>query len=166
MKAVLDVHYRGDSARAVCLTFDRWDQAGPLSRTAVELPVPAPYTPGRFFERELPCLLAVLEAVGTTFDTLLIDGFVHLRPPRTGLGEHLAEALSHRPSIIGVAKTPLRVADRFLPVLRGRGRRPLLVSAANCALSTAARRVASMHGPSRLPTLVALADRWSRQWRA
>ena len=64
--------------------------------------------------------------------------------------------------VIGVAKSPLRIADRFVPVLRGRSRKPLYVSAVGCSLERTARAVASMHGPHRIPTLLKTADRLAR----
>ena len=165
LRAALDVHYRAGMARAVCVSFAGWGDERPSRVTAVELPVPAAYRPGRFFERELPCLLAVLEAAATRFDVVVIDGFVHLQPPLRGLGVHLADSLSWAPSIIGVAKSPLAVADRFIPLLRGRSTRPLLISAVNCPLELAWRRIGEMHGRHRVPTLLREADRLSRAWR-
>ena len=44
------------------------------------LSVPASYRPGRFYERELPGLLAVLQEAGEEFKTIVIDGYVHLKP--------------------------------------------------------------------------------------
>lgn len=162
MKAVLDVHYRDDRARAVCVSFQAFSDPQARAVHSRELAVPADYAPGRFFERELPCLLAVLEVADTPFDTLLVDGFVHLEPPRKGLGAHLADALPHAPVIIGVAKSRLAVAARFAPLQRGRSRKPLYVSCLGCPLPVAVDHVAAMHGRHRLPTLVRLADRLSR----
>jgi deoxyribonuclease V len=53
------------------------------------LPEAAAYQPGRFFDRELPPLLAVLATVDP-LDLVLIDGYVDLDPHgRPGLGAHL-----------------------------------------------------------------------------
>ena len=116
-----------------------------------------------FYERELPCLLAVLEEAEQEFEAIVIDGYVHLRPDvGKGLGLHLAEALAYSPVIIGVAKTPLQVADRFVPIRRGRSANPLFVSALGCPLDDAARAIQGMHGPYRIPTIFRLADQHAR----
>jgi deoxyribonuclease V len=163
MKAVLDVHYGPAQAHAVCLAFASWTDERPARVQSVRLPPPAPYVPGRFFLRELPCLLAVLEAAGAVFAHILVDGYTHLKPPAVkGLGAHLADALERECIVIGVAKNPLAMADRFVPVTRGRSRRPLYVSAVNLALEQAADLVSSMHGPFRIPTLIRKADRTAR----
>ena len=87
----------------------------------------------------------------------------HLRPDvGKGLGAHLFEALPYDAIIIGVAKKPLNVADRFVPILSGRSAKPLYVSAIGCSLEYAAQSIARMHGPFRIPTLLKIADETSR----
>ncbi|MFO7769442.1 MAG: endonuclease V [bacterium] len=148
---------------AACALFREWEDPDPAELLRIELPVEAAYRPGRFFERELRPLLAVLEAAGRDFEALVIDGYVHLEEEAgKGLGTHLHEALPYRPVVIGVAKNTLGVAADFVPVLRGRSRRPLYVSAIGCDLDEAARRVAEMHGPHRIPTLLRVVDEHAR----
>ena len=168
MHAILDVHYSRNTAVAGCVTFEDWSDRAPGSTTIAVLPVPSTYLPGQFYERELPCLLAVLEKLDQPFESLIIDGFVHLKAPlHKGLGVHLAEAMNYGPAIIGVAKNPLRVADRYVPIIRGRSRKPLYISAINFPLPLAAKRIAGMHGSNRIPTLIGAADRLCRRgiWR-
>jgi deoxyribonuclease V len=113
--------------------------------------------------RELTCLLAVLQKTSRTFETLVIDGYVHLKPENgKGLGMHLYESLACVPRVVGIAKNPLKIADRFLPVLRGKSKKPLYVSAQGCPLNLAQGWVQEMHGPYRLPTLLRLTDRAAR----
>lgn len=163
MKAALDVHYEEDRALAACVVFDGWSDSQPAALLREVLPAAAGYRPGRFFERELPCLLAVLDKAAVTFDTILIDGYVHLGTgDGKGLGARLFEALPYPAVAIGVAKSPLAIAGPCVPILRGRSRRPLFVSAIGCSVQRAARLVASMHGPYRIPTMLRLADRHSR----
>ena len=163
MKAALDVCYHDDRAIAACVVFDDWLDTGPAAVFRVATPIPARYRAGRFFERELPCLLAVLDSAEQEFDTVLIDGYVHLKTDLgKGLGVHLFESLPYRTTVIGVAKSPLSAADRFVPVTRGRSARPLFVSAIGCPLAQAAENVAGMHGLHRIPTLLRLADRHAR----
>ena len=64
MKAALDVFYSGRRAHAACVTFESWVDGEALQTYRVSVPAIRPYRPGRFFERELPPLLAVLEEPG------------------------------------------------------------------------------------------------------
>lgn len=163
MKAALDVCYHDARAFAACVVFDSWLDEKPADVAHVSVPATRRYRAGRFFERELPSLLEVLNAVEQQFDTILIDGYVHLKEGNgRGLGAHLFDALPYSTAVIGVAKSPLAVADRFVPILRGRSMRPLYVSAVGCPVREAAGRVARMHGPHRIPTLLRLADRFAR----
>ncbi len=163
MKAALDVHYGISGATAACVVFRNWEDAAPVEVRRASVAVPADYRAGRFFERELPCLLAVLRAANQEFESIVIDGYVHLKPGAgKGLGEHLKGALPYRAEVIGVAKNPLKVAGRFAPVIRGRSKKPLFVSAAGCPLDYARKTVQGMHGPYRIPTLLRLADRSAR----
>ncbi len=163
MKAALDVHYEGDRAVAACVVFDRWQdsEASDLIRTIVHGSLP--YRAGRFYERELPCLMSVLHLTNHEFEVIIIDGYVHLKPGAgKGLGLHLCESLPYSPAVIGVAKSPLRVADRFVAIHRGRSRKPLYVSAVGCTVDHATRSILGMHGPYRIPALLKLADRHAR----
>ncbi len=163
MKAALDVHYESDRSVAACVVFSHWPDSEPAELIRAVEPGALQYRPGRFYERELPCLLSVLKRAGREFETVVIDGYVHLRPDAgKGLGAHLFEALPYSPVVIGVAKNPLKVADRFVPVCRGGSSKPLYISAIGCSLEEAALSILSMHGPNRMPTLLKLADRCAR----
>ena len=163
MNAVLDVHYHEQVAYAACVEFLNWTDTVPARTIVVTTEVPAVYRPGRFFERELPCLLAVLEKSRRHYESLIIDGYVFLKAPVVnGLGAHLEQALRYSPAVIGVAKSPLRGADRFVTITRGKSKRPLFVSSVNMPVKKAAGLVAGMAGPFRIPTLIRLADKTCR----
>jgi deoxyribonuclease V len=166
MKAVLDVHYIDDLAQAACVTFNSWTDAESLATSRITIPGPRPYRPGHFFERELPPLLAVLEDCNEEFSHIIVDGFVHLKSGKPGLGASLHDALPYPPAVIGVAKSPLAAADRFEPVLRGRSSKPLFVSAVGIDLDEATAAIDAMHGPYRIPTLLRLADQIARGVRS
>jgi deoxyribonuclease V len=161
MKAALDVHYEADRAAAACMIFQDWQDSAPIKLVRVVLPLAVQYRAGRFYERELPCLLAVLRDANQEFEAILIDGFVHLRVGK-GLGAHLFEALDYPTTVIGVAKSLLGLADNYVPILRGQSSKPLYISAAGCPVEEAALLVQCMHGPHRIPTLLKIADRYSR----
>src|SRR5262249_645622 len=124
----------------------------------------APYEPGKFYRRELPCLLAVLRKVADPIEAIVIDGYVWLADEQSpGLGGHLFQALGSATPVIGVAKPCFRSARAARPVVRGNSRRPLWVTAAGMDLETASRHVQDLHGPYRLPTLLKRVDRLCRQ---
>jgi deoxyribonuclease V len=163
MKAAVDVRYEKDRAVAACVVFDTWQDGEPARLVRTEVPAAARYRAGAFFERELPCLLSVLREADHRFEAIVIDGYVHLRPEvGKGLGASLCDTLAYSTEIIGVAKKPLAVADRFVEVRRGRSTKPLFVSAIGCPVERAAEHVSRMHGAYRIPTLLRLADRHAR----
>ena len=119
-----------------------------------------PYQPGRFFERELPAIQAVL-AMTAPLDLLVIDGYVDLDPHgRTGLGAHVHAAVGI--PVIGVAKTAFRPATHAVAVHRGSATRPLYVTAAGVALADAAILVGDMAGRYRLPDALRRVDALAR----
>jgi deoxyribonuclease V len=164
MKAALDVYYQSNSSTAACVVFENWQDSRPTEIIQTVLPSTPPYCAGRFYLREFPCLLSVLEQADRRFETLVIDGYVHLKDHvGKGLGTHLFESLWYSPAVIGVAKKPLKVADHFVPINRGRSSRPLFVSAMGCSVDRAARSISRMHGPYRIPTLLKLTDQTARK---
>ena len=64
MLLAVDVDYRPDgSAVASGILFADW-RSGTVEATFIRrIAAVQPYHPGRFFERELPCILAVLDAL-------------------------------------------------------------------------------------------------------
>jgi deoxyribonuclease V len=161
VKAALDVHYESEQAFAACLIFEDWGDSTPVRLMRIAVPAARPYHAGRFFERELPALLAILQQADQQFETIVIDGFVHLQVGK-GLGAHLYEALPYPTCVIGVAKSELKIAQGYVPVIRGRSRKPLYVSAIGCSLDYAVSAVQGMHGAYRIPTLLKLTDLHAR----
>ncbi|MDQ1305815.1 MAG: deoxyribonuclease [Actinomycetota bacterium] len=120
----------------------------------------APYRPGRFFERELPAIRAVLAGAGD-LDLVVVDGYVHLDPDgRPGLGAHLHAEVGV--PVIGVAKTLFRSATQAIEVRRGGATRPLYVTAAGVDAAWAAELVQAMEGRYRLPDALRRVDALSR----
>lgn len=145
------------------MVFADWDDSGPAKVVCACGADPRPYRPGRFYQRELPCLLSVLQRAEREFETILIDGYVHLKTGSgKGLGARLYEALAYSPAVVGVAKNPLKIADRFVPICRGRSKKPLFVSAIGWQEDRAAQCVLNMHGPHRIPEMLRLADHYAR----
>ncbi len=169
----LDVDYResadggGEHAMVAAVAFDAWDAEAPSSELVVRVEGVKPYVSGRFFEREMPCLLAAIEAAkskGIAIDGVVVDGYVWLDEARPGLGAHLWEALGESVPVIGVGKTRFDGAERVQrEVLRGQSKKPLYVTAAGISVETAANCVASMAGAHRVATLLARVDRLCRE---
>lgn len=164
--ALLDVHYEGVGAHAACILAESWDAESAVASYTSDIATVEPYEPGRFYLRELPCLLAVLRLLPAVPETVIIDGYVWLAPgDRPGLGARLFEALGRNASVVGIAKTAFAGAEScasVIPVLRGTSRRPLFVTAAGLDVETAAQHVRQMAGSYRIPELVSLTDRLSR----
>jgi deoxyribonuclease V len=158
----VDVQYGEKMARPAALTFAEWTDVTPAASYTTTLPTPHSYTPGRFFERELPCLWAVLELLPHIPHTIVIDGYVWLDHNRPGLGWHLYQALHQAIPVIGVAKTAFRGNNAAVPVWRGQSQQPLWVTAVGLPAGAAADHIRTMHGPHRLPTLLKQVDQLAR----
>lgn len=166
MIACLDVFYRdngGASAAAVMIA--EWASSEPALEKVIAIDAVAPYQPGSFYKRELPCLLAVLAAVPEA-TVIVIDGYVWLGEGRPGLGAHLHEALGRKVPVVGVAKTSFQSATTACEILRGTSQRPLYVTAEGMPLDVAARHVRDMHGEHRLPKMLRRVDGLCRRGAA
>jgi deoxyribonuclease V len=163
VKAALDVCYGDRGAAAACVLFEQWTDAAEASACVALLDEVAPYEPGAFYRRELPCLLAVLAKVGAPLEAVVVDGYVWLSADgRPGLGARLFDALGGGTPVVGVAKTTFAGAAFAEPVLRGGSARPLQVTAAGVEAPAAARWIQEMHGAHRIPTLLKRVDRLCR----
>ena len=164
MLVALDVDYRADgSAIAAGVLFADWS-SGAGERIVIRPGADVrPYRPGRFFERELPCLLAVLDDVTEPLEAIIIDGYAVLGAERRdGLGAHLFRALGARVPVIGVAKTRFAATPPAAGILRGDSRRPLYVTGIGIDEDTARANILAMHGTHRIPTMLAAANRACR----
>ncbi len=163
--AFLDVHYRGEGARAACVLAESWQETIPRSSYVEDIPRVEPYEPGSFYRRELPCLLAVLRRLPELPEAIVIDGYVWLPGDRPGLGAHLYAALGARTAVVGIAKSPYAGVEgdaNIAQVLRGASTRPLFITAAGMDLARAAERVRNLAGKHRISELVRAADQLAR----
>ncbi len=159
--ACVDVDYRGAGAVAAVILFLDWTTPHALAEHVVALDRVAPYRPGAFYERELPCIMAVLARSTWPIATIVVDGFAWLGEDAPGLGAHVYEALGRSIPVVGVAKGPFRGAPA-VEVLRGGSARPLYVTAAGVDPEGAAENVRRMHGEHRIPTMLRAVDRLCR----
>lgn len=164
MLLAVDVDYKDDSrAVAAGVAFRSWPSGTIKGIFRRKISSVRPYQPGRFFERELPCILALLESCPGPIETIVIDGYVYLGDKQNdGLGAHLFGALSAKIPIIGVAKTKYQDTPAETEVLRGSSLRPLYVTSVGITIVAARDYVRSMHGAHRIPTMLAAVDRACR----
>jgi deoxyribonuclease V len=162
MIAGLDVHYEGTTAFAAGVIFRHWTDDSPLDEKVIKVSPVEPYQPGQFYRRELPCLLATLQALPAV-ETVVIDGYVWLDAKnKPGLGAHLYQALNEKIPVIGVAKTLFQSAEGSLELIRGESNRPLYITAAGIDPVIATEHIRSMHGQFRIPTLLKRVDQLAR----
>ena len=166
MIAALDVHYDEieSSALAAAVVFQNWEDEEPLQEYTVRCNGIAAYVPGQFFQRELPCLLAVLGVIQEPINIVVIDGYVSLGD-KPGLGIHLWEALQRQKAVVGVAKTRFHSASS-VEVCRGLSKSPLFVTAAGMEVAEAAAKVVTMAGSHRNPMLLKRVDQLARTIRS
>jgi deoxyribonuclease V len=161
--ACVDVHYREQGATAACVLLDSWSAGAPILELTQHVDQVAPYEPGNFYRRELPCIEVVLGKLNGLPDIVVIDGYVWLgEQSKPGLGAKLHDALQGKVAVIGVAKTYFPHGQLVLPVFRGISKQPLYVSAAGASLEEAGEWVRNMHGASRIPTILRRVDKLSR----
>lgn len=166
MIACFDVQYEEGVVRTACVGFEALtDEVPSYEQVLTSHASAAPYQPGEFYKRELPCILAAIEGLPHALTLALVDGYVWLGSERPGLGARLHEALGARVPVIGVAKNAFYGASPER-VYRGESRKPLYVTAIGVDLAAAARGVRAMHGAHRLPTLLKRVDQLARGARA
>ncbi len=148
---------------AAGIAFADWTSDTIARALSVRIDRVEPYRPGHFYERELPCLLKLLEVFGAQPAAIVIDGYVTLGATgRDGLGAHLFRRLDGEVPIIGVAKSRFSDTPDDTQVLRGQSARPLYVTSLGIAQTEAKRLIADMHGDNHMPTLLTAVDHAGR----
>ena len=151
------------SSMAAGILFDHWNNATPSHTIVKQIDNVAPYIPGQFYQRELPCIVALLAELKQPPQLIVIDGYVTLgEAAKPGLGWHLYPALAKKIPVIGVAKKPFIGTPATAEILRGNSQNPLYVSSIRVALPQAKQWVLSMHGKHRLPSLLKYVDQLAR----
>jgi deoxyribonuclease V len=166
MILAVDVHYSGHKATVAGVVFENWPDEAPQKEYVSLMEGVADYEPGKFFKRELPCLLKLIADYALKPDFVIVDGYVFLDGhSKAGLGKHLYDALNGETAVVGVAKKPFKAMNVRYEVYRGTSSKPLYVTAVGIELAQAKERVRMMHGQHRLPTLLKRVDRICRGLR-
>jgi deoxyribonuclease V len=159
MILAVDVSYRGDKAVAGGVVFENWADKESIKEIMVSIPQVKEYAPGRLYQRELPCIQALLKELDTQMECIIVDGYVYLGSDGApGLGAHLFRALQGIVTVIGVAKKPFKNTPKSAELLRGKSKRPLYVTAQGVDQAVAKQYIANMHGNNRIPTLLKRVD--------
>lgn len=163
MIACVDTYYTSEVSRTGVVLFENWsDEFATREFVDERRQKPADYVPGRFFQRELPCILTAISPFAGEFHTIIIDGYVWLdHSGRKGLGALLFETLNKSIVVIGVAKNRFSESNGT-EVFRGTSHKPLIVTTAGIDELEAAHFIERMHGQHRVPSLIKRADYVSR----
>lgn len=162
MITAFDTHYINDDATTACVCFENWTDSV-SKQDFVELTTNvAPYESGKFYKRELPCIVSLLKKHNLQPEIIVVDGYVWLDESQIGLGGHLYNELGGKIPVIGVAKTKFKSHSKVKEVLRGNSQTSLFVSAIGIDLDEAAQHIETMHGNFRLPTLLKKVDQLCR----
>jgi deoxyribonuclease V len=175
MKLAIDVYYYPDNKkyRVAGVLFKDWcsidaEQISAITYfSAKELP---PYIPGKFKDRELPCILKLFNRKFSLdqVDTIIIDGYVLLGKERRyidtlgiALHQELCKLGHSSIDIIGVAKTKYHdnsMMDYCIPVYRGEATTQLYISSLGISCEKAAENIKNMYGKTKIPKLLKLVD--------
>ncbi|EDP72845.1 Deoxyinosine 3'endonuclease (endonuclease V) [Flavobacteriales bacterium ALC-1] len=165
MLLAIDVHYKESYSKSVGVLFNWADKAPHHIITDIITNV-APYEPGQFYKRELPCILQLIRQVDlTTIEVIIVDGHVFVDNNKTfGLGGHLWQALDEKIPIIGIAKRAFHNTEQVsTPVYRGESQNPLYVSSIGLPEETVLDNVKLLHGDYRIPTILKILDQQTKE---
>jgi len=164
MKLVVDVQYSENSALTGGILFDAWSSSIASQRLLSQECNIQEYEPGKFYKRELPCIIGLLKKHNVSPEIIIIDGYVFLDGEiEAGLGKYLYDALNNDTPIIGVAKKPFKDISSKYQIYRGKSEKPLYVTAVGIDTEKAKEKIQSMHGKNRIPTLLKNADQLCRE---
>lgn len=125
MILVVDAHYSADKAMVAGVVFENWPNETPQKEYVSLMEGVADDEPGRFFKRELPCLLKLIVDYALKPDCMIVDGYVFLDGhSKAGLGKHLYDALNGETAVMGVTKKPFKDIDARMKFIGGRAAIP------------------------------------------
>jgi len=139
MLLAIDVHYKENYAKVIGVLFNLEDKE-PYQIISDTITNVAPYEPGQFYKRELPCLLKLIKHnILSKIDIIIVDGHVYIDNDfKLGLGGYLYNELDQKIPVIGVAKRSFHnTEDVTKKIFRGQSKNPLFVSSIGVDLKTA-----------------------------
>ena len=161
MIVAFDTYYYENSAKTVGIGFHNWtDNEVAIIKSEIIEGV-SDYEPGKFYKRELPCILSLLNKFEISgIMTIIVDGYTTIdNQGKNGLGGYLYESLDRKIPIVGVAKNRFKLNSKNAKeILRGNSSNPLFISALGIDLNLATEKIKSMHGDYRIPTILKMVD--------
>lgn len=123
-----------------------------------------PYKSGQFYQREMPCLLQLINEIKEPFDIIIIDGYVYLDgETQAGLGKHLYEHLNDKKPIIGIAKNSFQNINNQYAIYRGNSKKPLFITCIDFDLDNAKQLVKNLEGQFRIPNIINMVDKINKK---
>ncbi len=166
MILAFDTYYFDNKAKTFCLSFEDWNMEDNYNFYTEIIYDVEEYVSGKFYKRELPCILSLLSKIELEKITaIIIDGFVFLNDEnKFGLGAYLYEKLDKKIPVIGVAKKNFStIENNRIEVVRGKSKNPLFVTSVGIDLVQASEKIKEMNGEHRIPTLLKELDRLTRE---
>ena len=161
MIVAFDTYYSANSAKTVGIGFHNWmDNEIAVIKSEIIEGV-AEYESGKFYKRELPCILSLLNKfeIGR-IKTIIVDGYTTIdNKGENGLGGYLYDSLKRKIPVVGIAKNRYKLNSmNAKEILRGNSSKPLFISTLGIDLDLVAEKVKSMHGDFRIPTILKMLD--------
>ncbi len=166
MLLVTDTYYNQKSAKVVGALFD-WSDTTPKKLITINYNKVLPYESGKFYKRELPCILKLLEEIDIAIlEAITIDGHCYTSNQKDfGLGAHLWKSLDYRVPIIGIAKNSFHNTEKVTTaIIRGVSKKPLYISSIGYDLKLAVKNVKKMKGNYRIPDILKIVDQETREY--
>ena len=164
MILMIDVQYHLQGATAVGGLINDWQSTQFDKTYTIDIKDVLDYQAGQFYQRELPCILQLLDVIEEHYDYIIIDGYVFLSAEQSpGLGFHLWDALTIKKPIIGVAKNFFKDTPHNCEILRGKSQKPLFITSIGIDLIDAKQNILKMSGEHRLPDLIKKVDLLTKQ---
>lgn len=165
MLLAIDAHYKENYSKSVGVLFN-WADKAPYRIITDTITNVAPYEPGQFYKRELPCILQLIKQIDlSVIEAIIVDGYVFVDNNKTfGLGGHLWQTLDEKIPIIGIAKRKFHDTEQVsTPVFRGESQNPLYVSSIGTPIETVLDNVQLLHGDYRIPTILKILDQHTKE---
>lgn len=159
--ACFDVYYYSNYAKACCIVFE----VNPIERIIAtyseKISPVCEYIPGKFYKRELPCIIEVYKKINEDIDLIIIDGYT-LIGSNKGLGGYLYEYLNKSIPVIGVAKTYFYGVSNYVEVYRGNSKKPLYVTSIGIDLIISENIIKELSGEFRIPYILREVDKMTK----
>ena len=164
MILIVDVYYKKDKACVCAIEIESFENERIKNRYISSCKDFNKYEPGKFYKRELPCILQILNRYKLNPKIVIIDGYVYLDGYRKkGLGGYLYDELNKDVKIIGVAKSRYYLISDEFAIYRRNSKKPLYITSAGIEIEKAKNLIKNMRGDYRIPDLLKIADRCSKE---